>query len=174
MDINELSSGKELREAIEAEFRSGKVTTHDAMCRALNYARLLKAKIAALKDGAKKFLTLHDMLVEGIFDYSDAHANALDVPMRETRDGVEVGEIVIDDYEYHLVRSGGEYKRVGDNALSQRYLETVLPETWVKQSLKLNNSAIKADNPDDETLEQYGLERTEHLSINVSPVLNND
>ena len=148
------------------------VTTRDKMCQAVQTLVEIDARVEKFRASIREDIELENELAEQVMKYIDTHPNAMTEPFAEVQDGVERGRIVTSDgCEYRCTRTKrSNPKRIDEDGvvanMTQGFLKSLAGERpeWVKSELKLDASALKRSNPDDDTLKKLHLV---YMSSNV-------
>ena len=151
-----MATMKDLRLKAET-LLAGKITNKDALLEAVpvlvEFQELVKITSRTAKACGKVVGELSDACAE----YALAHPTVFENGVR-TEDGVQVGDVRIDETLYHLASGYGSPKRIDGENLSQSFIGE-LPKTWTKAKVELDTTAINRAHVPVEELEKHGLYR---------------
>jgi len=127
---------KSMREELDA-LLDGRINSREALKsavpRLVTFTEAIKTFRKTLSDCAK----VTARLSEACTTYALNHPNCFDNGLVEVREGVQAGDLTIDETTYHFVPKLDTPKREDGNALSQQFLAS-LPADWQKTKIELD------------------------------------
>ena len=151
-----MATMKELRLNAEAFMNNG-IKNRDALTQALPVLIDLKNATDIQCRNVRACQKLIRNLDDACADYAIDHPSVFTDGLR-TVDGVQVGDVLVEDAIYHLASGYGSPKRLNGEQLSQGFLGE-LPHDWTKAKLELDTTAINRAGVSYEELERNGLYR---------------
>lgn len=142
-------------EALELLSSAG-VTTSEKFCAGVPLLAQMDDQLLSLRLAVKEMQNLRNQLCEGLSDYADSHAKALDTPLKTVKNDVEEGLVTIDCTTYRYTRSFDGLARPSGDNMTQIFLKS-LPKEWQREKVELNTQYIGNNDVSDEDLLVHGL-----------------